>query len=137
MLISVVIVGHNAAAYKRLSREKNVIIVLQKYLKDVDIGLFPLIQDTHFNKTKSPAKLFEYMAMGKATVSSHIGELIDVIDDGKDGFLAKDRDIFINRMNNLAMDHKLRKEMGMNAREKVIKNYSIRIAADNLFNAIK
>jgi len=110
---------------------------MPEYLEKVDVGLFPLIQHTRFNKSKSPTKLFEYMAMGKATVSSHIGELIDVIDDGKDGFLAKDRGIFINRMNNLVMDHKLRKEMGMNAREKVIKNYSIRIAADRLFNIFK
>jgi len=54
-------------------------------------GLLPLIQDTKFNKSKSPTKLFEYMAMAKATVSSDIGESSYVIKDGDNGFLAKNK----------------------------------------------
>lgn len=108
-----------------------------EYLDRIDVGLFPLIQDTKFNLSKSPTKLFEYMAMGKPTVSCRRGEAVYVIEDGKEGFLAENRDIFIDKMKALAEDKGLRKEIGEKAREKIIRDYSLKIAADNLFNAIK
>lgn len=105
---------------------------MPEYLNRIDIGLFPLIQDTRFNLAKSPTKLFEYMAMQKATVSSSIGEAAGVIEDGKDGFLAGNRQIFIDRMQTLARDGALREGVGLNAKRKIIDFYSMRIAGDNL-----
>lgn len=107
---------------------------MPEYLEKVDVGLFPLIQHTRFNKSKSPTKLFEYMAMGKATVSSCIGEAKAVIEDGKDGFLAKDRRSFIDRIQLLAKDQRLRKEMGLNARRKIKERYSLHMAGEIMFS---
>lgn len=103
------------------------------YLEDIDIGLFPLIQNTRFNLSKSPTKLFEYMSMEKAVVSSCIGEAESIIEDGRDGFLAKNRESFVNKMETLAKDNKLREDMGKNARNKVVQDYSINIAGEKLF----
>ena len=65
------------------------------YLSNIDVGLLPLIQDTKFNRAKSPTKLFEYMAMAKPTVSSDIGEAGRIIQNGVNGFLAKTKEVFM------------------------------------------
>ncbi|MCX5692616.1 MAG: glycosyltransferase family 4 protein [Candidatus Omnitrophica bacterium] len=106
------------------------------YLERADIGLFPLTQSTRFNNAKSPTKLFEYMAMGKAVVSSNIGEAANIIEDGKDGFLAGDRKTFVGKMEILIKDERLRKEIGANARRKIEQRYSMEIAGDRFFSVL-
>jgi len=101
-------------------------------LNGIDIGLCPLIQDTKFNLSKSPAKLLEYMSMERPAISSHIGEAGLIVEDGKDGFLAKDRQDFIGKMEILATDSRLREEMGKNARIRILQNYSLSLAGDRL-----
>ena len=107
------------------------------YLRSIDIGLCPLIQDTRFNMSKSPAKLLEYMAMAKSTVSSYIGEAGLIVEDGRDGFLADNRAVFIDKMEILAKNSKLREEMGRGARDKVMQGYSLKVAGDKLSSAFK
>lgn len=107
------------------------------YLENIDIGLFPLVQDTRFNLSKSPTKLFEYMAMEKPVVSSCIGEAGAIVEDGSDGFLAKDRQDFVGKMEILAKGGKLREEMGKDARKKVLQNYSLRMTGDRLFSIFR
>lgn len=105
------------------------------YLKEADIGLFPLIQNTRFNLSKSPTKLFEYMAMGKSAIASSTGEAKSVIDDGMDGFLASDKNSFIDKMRILSKSQGLRQDMGKAAREKIVSNYSLKMAGDVLSSA--
>lgn len=107
------------------------------YLSEVDIGLLPLIQESKFNKAKSPTKLFEYMALGKPAVSSNIGEAGHIIEDGKSGFLAATRMDFIKKMEFFIRDESLRLEMGKCAREKVKKNYSLGVLGRNLFEILR
>ena len=107
------------------------------YLSNIDIGLLPLIQDTKFNKAKSPTKLFEYMAMAKPTVSSCIGEAAHIIQDGENGFLAKTKEDFIEKMQRLIKDLDLRQRMGEKARETVEKNYSLRVLGKQLYEILK
>jgi len=107
------------------------------YLAGIDVGLLPLIQDTKFNKAKSPTKLFEYMAMAKPVVATNIGEAGRIIRDEENGFLAKDKNEFINKMEILIKDMGLRQQMGKNAREDVGKKYSLAILGKQLFEALK
>jgi glycosyltransferase involved in cell wall biosynthesis len=107
------------------------------HLSGIDIGLLPLIQDSRFNKSKSPTKLFEYMAMGKPTIASSIGEARDILNDKKAGFLAEDKLEFISHMRVLAKDKRLRQELGARAREKVLQAYSLEILSGQLTEMIK
>ncbi|MCX6340405.1 MAG: glycosyltransferase family 4 protein [Candidatus Aureabacteria bacterium] len=99
---------------------------MPRFLSGVDIGLLPLIQKVNpWVESKSPTKLFEYMAMGLPTVASRVGELRRIISDGKDGFLAEGRDEFIERMLLLVTDSDMRIRLGERARDTVTGKYDL------------
>lgn len=110
---------------------------MPQFLSSVDIGLLPLIQDSYFNKAKSPTKLFEYMAMAKPAVCSALGEAKNIIEDGVDGFLAHSRDDFIIKMKQLIEDAPLRRKMGENAGKCVENNYSLAVLGARLNDILK
>lgn len=103
------------------------------YLDTINIGLYPTARVTKFNQAKSPTKLFEYMAMAKPTISSAIGEPQHIIHDGADGFLARTKDEFIEKMERLIEDPGLRKRMGDSARECVAERYSLEVLGKRLY----
>ena len=110
---------------------------IPKYLSCIDVGLLPLIQHTKFNKSKSPTKLFEYMAMGRATVSSNIGESTHIIRDGDNGYLAGSKEEFIEKMEKLIDDPILCMHMGNEARETIDENYSLKVLGKQLRDILR
>lgn len=110
---------------------------IPEYLNSIHIGLFPVVSNNKFNWAKSPTKLFEYMAMAKPSVSSNIGEATHIIKDGENGFLAKTKEEFTEKMRRLIQDSGLRKSMGQNARHTVNNNYSLKILGRQLYEALK
>ena len=107
------------------------------YLSGIDIGLLPLIQDTKFNRAKSPTKLFEYMAMAKPAISSNIGEAAHIIKDGENGFIAKTKEEFTEKMQKLIEDADMRRGMGEKARQSVKDNYSLDVLGKRLYEILK
>jgi glycosyltransferase involved in cell wall biosynthesis len=110
---------------------------IPQFLSDSDIGLLPLIQDSYFNKAKSPTKLFEYMAMEKPVIASCIGEAKNIISEGKTGLLAADRSEFISKMRLLILNTALRKVIGQNANKQVEAKYSLNILGEELYSILK
>nr|MBU1328933.1 glycosyltransferase family 4 protein [Candidatus Omnitrophota bacterium] len=106
------------------------------YLSNINIGLLPLIQDTKFNKAKSPTKLFEYMAMAKPTVSSNIGEAAHVIRAGNNGFLAGSKEEFMEKMEILINDPVLCRYIGNNARSAIQEKYSLSALGKRLYDIL-
>ncbi len=102
------------------------------YLEGIDIGTLPLMQETRFNMAKSPTKLFEYMAMAKPTVSSRVGEAARIIREADTGFLAKDKNEFIDKVAALVEDEGLRKRTGEKARACVESQYCLRVLGRQL-----
>lgn len=102
------------------------------YLGNVDIGIFPIVKASKFNLAKSPTKLFEYMAMEKPTVSSNIGEMPHIISDGENGLLAKTKEEFLVKMQELIEDENLRFRIGKNARRAIEERYSLKILGSQL-----
>ena len=74
----------------------------------------------------SPTKLFEYMAMGKGIVASNLAQIGEVLEHQKTAWLVKPGDVkdLADGILRLAQDKKLREELGKNARQKAIKNYT-------------
>jgi glycosyltransferase involved in cell wall biosynthesis len=107
------------------------------YLASIDIGVLPVVEDNKFNKAKSPTKLFEYMAMAKPTVSSALGENVQIIRDGDNGLLAKSGDDFTEKVRRLIDDAALRLRIGKQARASVESDYALDILGGRLFEAVK
>ncbi len=131
-------------AYIASSKHKNRIKIdnwippdeIPGYLSNIDIGLLPLIQDTKFNRAKSPTKLFEYMAMAKPTISSNIGEPSYIINDGNNGFLANSKGEFIEKMIMLIDSLILRNNIGDNARKLAETNYCLKVLTKQLYDIL-
>jgi len=70
--------------------------------------------------------LLEAMTCGKAVIGTDIGGIKDIIKDGKNGLLVKQKDSteLANKIVNLINDSKLRKRIERNGKKFAIKNYS-------------
>lgn len=106
------------------------------YLAGVDIGLMPLVRDNNFNRAKSPTKLFEYMSMGKPTISGKTAECSSIVRDGESGLLAGTKEEFTAKMQELIDDAQLRRRMGKEARRAVEKDFSLKVAGERLSGAL-
>lgn len=88
------------------------------------------------NEYRSPIKMFEYMAMGKAVVAPDLEPIRSVIADCKEGFIFKrgDRDDFIRSLSLAIDDEPLRKRVGVKARETIVAKYTWAKNAENVLN---
>jgi len=105
-------------------------------LRQADVGLLPFHEDTRWIRSKSPTKLFEYMASGLSVIATGFGEVCHVIDDQQNGFLVKGTEEFAERMIQIAKDRDLRNRIGNAARDKVVDNYSLSGLAEKLHNML-
>ena len=74
----------------------------------------------------SPTKLFEYMAMGKAIVASDLDQIGAILSSGVDAVLFKPGDFreLADKILMLVGNPSLRQQLGINARNKVVKSYT-------------
>lgn len=84
-------------------------------LLDFDIGLAPL-QDTEFNRSKSPIKALEYAALGIPVVASNVGPYAEFVQHGVTGFLCDTEADWARYLRLLVGDPQLRRSMGLAAR---------------------
>jgi len=107
-------------------------------LLKVDIGLMPLTDNT-WTKGKCALKALQYMACGIPAVCSAVGANKEIIEDGVDGFLARDDAGWLQALRALILHPEYRNTIGMAARDKVEKKYSLDSVAKkyiNLLNSI-
>ena len=93
-------------------------------LNSFDIGIMPLPND-EWVKGKCGLKGLSYMACGIATIMSDVGVNSEIIEHGKNGFLATSQQEWVNYLSKLIENSDLRHEMGQSGRETVVKNYSV------------
>jgi glycosyltransferase involved in cell wall biosynthesis len=98
-------------------------------LSRIDIGLYPL-PDEQWVYGKSGLKALQYMALGIPTIATAIGANFRVIEDGVSGHLVKTEDEWVDRLERLASDAALRKQIGQAARKRVEDRFSIKANRD-------
>jgi glycosyltransferase involved in cell wall biosynthesis len=98
-------------------------------LSRIDIGLYPL-PDEQWIYGKSGLKALQYMALGIPTVAAALGANFRVIEDGVSGFLVKNEDEWLERLERLTRDPALRESLGRAARTRVEQRFSIRANRD-------
>jgi glycosyltransferase involved in cell wall biosynthesis len=87
------------------------------------IGIAPMDNDS-WTRGKCALKVIQYMAAGLPVVSSAVGANSDVIKHGETGFLAADKDEWLQSVGELVDSHQLRKQMGESARLQAKERYS-------------
>ena len=101
--------------------------------RDADIFALPTSADTH-----SLVSL-EAMAMGLPVISTRVGGIVDVIEDGKTGYLIEPKDIetLTDRIRRLVGSHELRREMGLAGRTRVEKRFNIDVISEKVVELLK
>ena len=93
-------------------------------LRIADIGIMPLVENK-FALGKCGYKLIQFMGIGLPVVASKVGENINIVKEGINGYLAENKDDWFNYLSLLLCDHKLRAELSRKGRELVKSNYSV------------
>ncbi|MBI4853994.1 MAG: glycosyltransferase [Acidobacteria bacterium] len=85
----------------------------------------------------SPTKLFEYMAMAKPIVASRLGQIADVIEDDKNGYLIEPANVemLVETLIKLSSRPSDCKRLGAQARQDVIANYTWKRNAGRVLEA--
>jgi glycosyltransferase involved in cell wall biosynthesis len=97
------------------------------FFTQFDIGIMPL-KDSPFARGKCAFKLLQYMAAGQPVIASPVGANCDVIENGRNGFLASTEEEWLTALRTLIDDPNLRRRMGESGRELVRNSYSVESA---------
>ena len=103
------------------------------FVDAMDVGLMP-----NSNFYGSPMKVFEYMAMKKATIAPRLGPLEEVITHGWSGWLTVpgDEDSLVEAIGRLASDSDLRRDLGENACRHVLANHTWQTNAQRVVDRV-
>jgi glycosyltransferase involved in cell wall biosynthesis len=105
-------------------------------LHGFDVGLAPAPPE-QWAEFKSFVKILVYMAVGVPVVASPYGSANEVIEDGENGFLARDEDEWAEKLIALARDPELREGMGHAARRTIERDYSLEGREDEIVSLFR
>ncbi|MCA9117593.1 MAG: glycosyltransferase family 4 protein [Planctomycetaceae bacterium] len=100
-------------------------------LQRFDLGVMPL-EDTEWNRFKCGLKILQYMATGAAVVASPVGANAEIIQHGRNGFLAGDLAEWEQCLSRLLESPEQRAALVRAGRETVEQHYSIQRQAPRL-----
>jgi len=99
-------------------------------------GIMPL-PDDEVARGKCGLKALQCMATGRPVVISPVGVNKEIIEHGRNGFLAADADGYIESLLSLANSKALRRQMGAAARKTVEQSYSADAAAAQFAKVVR
>lgn len=115
---------------KRWSSEEE-----QSDLESFDIGIMPLSNDL-WSQGKCGLKILQYYSVGIPVVCTPVGVNRDLVEDGVNGFWARDEEEWKKSIIRLIKEEGLRKEMGMKGRKAVEKAYSLKVNAPRILDVL-
>ena len=105
-------------------------------LRELDVGIMPLPDDP-WTRGKCGLKALQYMALGIPAVVSPVGVNSEIVDHGRNGFVAATPEEWIESMAVLLRDADLRARLGTRARQTVEERYSARVHAPRLVEVLR
>jgi glycosyltransferase involved in cell wall biosynthesis len=105
-------------------------------LAEFDIGVMPL-PDDEWARGKCGLKGLQYMALEIPTIMAPVGVNAEIIDDGKNGFLAADEDEWVEKLTALIESDELRRGLGRAGRRTVEERYSVRSQRNRYISLLK
>ena len=123
-------------------RNEHALITFTSWIKDIDVSNagMDIIALTSLNEG-TPVSLIETQASGRAIVSTNVGGIANIVQDGKTALLSPSRDVktFSENLSRLVENDELRNQLSGNGVTFVMENYShLRLAKDmsNLYRAL-
>lgn len=104
--------------------------------QSLDIGVYPL-PDDEWTAGKTGFKTIQYMSVGIPCVVSDASPNRVMIEEGVNGFLAKDDDEWVEKLSRLLNDRALRERVGAAGRQTVLERYSLKINAPKILDIIR
>ncbi len=92
-------------------------------------------EDNSITKCKSPLKIVEYMASGKAIVASNVGEVPNMLKNAGIIVNAGDEHALAEGIIKLLESKRLRAKLGRKARKRSEEEYNWKVTASNIFQA--
>jgi glycosyltransferase involved in cell wall biosynthesis len=105
-------------------------------LRSFDVGLMPLPDDA-WSRGKCGLKALQYMAVGVPTIVSPVGVNTEIVQDGRNGFVAGTDDEWVARLRRLLADAALRRRFAEEGRRTVEERYSARSQAPRLLDILE
>jgi len=104
-------------------------------LKSFDIGVMPLSDDL-WSQGKCGLKILQYFGAGIPVVCAPVGINRDIVEDGINGYWARDERQWEDGLLKLMKEKTLREEMGIRGRRTVEEGYSLEVNAPRLLNLL-
>ncbi len=98
-------------------------------LQAVDIGDYPLADESEFTMGKSGLKAIQYMAFGIPAIATNAGVNPQLIRDGENGLLVRTEAEWLDAIERLIHDPALRRKLGEAGRREAVAKYSIQATA--------
>lgn len=102
----------------------------------MDIGVMPLT-DTPWSRGKCGYKLIQYMGCSLPVVASPVGVNREIVEHGRNGFLADTPAAWEQALGALVDDAALRERLGAAGRAKVVRAFSVQANAPLLLDALR
>ncbi|MBX3260967.1 MAG: glycosyltransferase family 4 protein [Labilithrix sp.] len=103
---------------------------------DTHVGIMPL-QDEPYMRGKCGLKALQFMATGRPVVVSPVGMNSDLIQSGRNGFLARTPDEWVDALEMLAASPELRRRLGRAARSTIEEGYAGSVVAARFADVVE
>jgi glycosyltransferase involved in cell wall biosynthesis len=100
------------------------------------VGIMPL-EDSPWEKGKCGYKLIQYMACSLPVVASAIGANVEIVEDGKSGYLATSSEDWVTALRTLLESSALRQRMGKVGRVRVENKYCLQQTGPRLVDLLR
>lgn len=134
------IIKHNLRSFIKIHSFIHHSRKLQRFLSSADLSVLPSVIDIHGEVDIIPNALLEAMSIELPVITTHVGGMSEVIEDGVNGFFVKEKDEYdLARMIKEIKDMPVNKRrmIGIAARKLVIEKFDMVKQTDRLMNFLQ